>query len=158
MIGISACLGGSCCRYDGTAKTIPELQPLIETGKAVLICPEVLGGLEIPREPAEIVGGDGWDVWTGKASVLTISGKDVTAAFKTGAKRAYKKLKEQQITHLLTKENSPSCGKQLIYDGRFSGMKKAGVGVAVAYFEQHGINVMPESKWKQVLEEVELHE
>ena len=27
--------------------------------KAISVCPEILGGLQIPREPAEIIDGDG---------------------------------------------------------------------------------------------------
>lgn len=48
----------------------------------------------------------------------------MTEAFKAGAQRAYQKLKAQQITTLILKEKSPSCGSQLIYDGQFSGIKK----------------------------------
>ena len=50
MIGISACLGGLACRYDGQ-KEVPELMELVETGEAVMVCPEVIGGLPIPRIP-----------------------------------------------------------------------------------------------------------
>ncbi len=35
---------------------------LVETGEAVMVCPEVIGGLPIPRDPAEIIGGNGFDV------------------------------------------------------------------------------------------------
>ncbi len=67
MIGISACLGGLACRYDGQKKEVPELMELIETGEAVMVCPEVIGGLSIPRDPAEIIGGNGFDVWKDQA-------------------------------------------------------------------------------------------
>ena len=60
MIGISACLGGLACRYDGQKKEVPELMELVETGEAVMVCPEVIGGLSIPRDPAEIIGGNGF--------------------------------------------------------------------------------------------------
>ena len=39
MIGISACLGGLACRYDGQKKEVPELMELVETGEAVMVCP-----------------------------------------------------------------------------------------------------------------------
>ena len=67
MIGISACLGGLACRYDGQKKEVPELMELVETGEAVMVCPEVIGGLPIPRDPAEIIGGNGFDVWKDQA-------------------------------------------------------------------------------------------
>ena len=57
MIGISACLGGVCCRYDGRMQKINLIKELIAANEAVLVCPEVMGGLPIPRVPAEIVGG-----------------------------------------------------------------------------------------------------
>ena len=135
MIGISSCLGGICCRYDGKSQEQEALKQLVTNGKAIMICPEVLGG-------------DGFDVWANTAYVYTDNGEDVTEAFKAGAQRAYQKLKAQQITTLILKEKSPSCGSQLIYDGQFSGIKKAGVGVATAYFIQQGMTVYSEETWQ----------
>ena len=120
MIGISSCLGGICCRYDGKSQEQEALKQLVTNGKAIMICPEVLGELPIPRPPAEIIGGDGFDVWANTAYVYTDNGEDVTEAFKR-AQRAYQKLKAQQITTLILKEKSPVA---LIYDGQFSGIKK----------------------------------
>ncbi|MGM9904056.1 hypothetical protein A5844_000707 [Enterococcus sp. 10A9_DIV0425] len=147
MLGISACLGGVLCRYDGQGKTVPELRKLVIEGKAIMICPEVLGGLPVPREPAEIVGGDGFDVWNNKAKVRTTFGKDVTEAYKNGAIKAYQKLREKHIDSLILKSKSPSCGSDLIYDGSFSGILIEGVGVATAYFLQQKIAVYSEEEW-----------
>jgi uncharacterized protein YbbK (DUF523 family) len=152
MIGISACLGGICCRYDGKAKEIKALKELVAAKQAVVICPEVIGGLPTPREPAEIVNGDGFDVWQKQAQVLTVSGMDVTQQFRQGAIAAYEELKNQGITTIILKEGSPSCGSQRIYDGSFSGITKAGVGVAAAYFMKQGINVIPESDWQRAFD------
>lgn len=55
MIGISACLGGCPCRYDGKEQGKKQLIQLVEEKQAVMICPEVLGGLSTPRDPAEFV-------------------------------------------------------------------------------------------------------
>lgn len=154
MIGISACLGGVCCRYDGQAKEITALKKLVENGQAVLVCPEVLGGLPIPREPAEIRGGDGFDVWNGDAKVLTNTGEDVTALFKQGAITAYQKLVEQKITTIILKENSPSCGSKSIYDGTFSGNQRNGSGVATAYFIDRGLIVVSENDWETAIDRV----
>ena len=107
-------------------QAVPQLIELVRAGQAMMVCPEVLGGLPIPREPAEIVGGDGVDVWAQRAKVVTISGEDVTEQFTKGAKIAYQKLQEQGITQLILKEKSPSCGSQTIYDGNFSGIKNRG--------------------------------
>lgn len=152
MIGISACLGGICCRYDGQAKEIVALKKLVEDQKAILVCPEVLGGLPIPREPAEIIGGDGFDVWNDQAKVHTNTGADVTDLFKQGAIMAYQKLIEKEVTTIILKENSPSCGGKSIYDGTFSGNHRSGPGVATAYFISKGLEVISENDWQTVLD------
>lgn len=53
MVLVSKCLLGVPCRMDGKSKLVPEILRLYEEGKAVAVCPEVLGGLPTPREPAE---------------------------------------------------------------------------------------------------------
>ena len=84
MIAVSECLRGTPCRYDGMAKPNKGAQELVKAG-AVCICPEVLGGLDTPRSPAEIQGGDGFDVLCGKAKVVNKAGEDVTAQYVKGA-------------------------------------------------------------------------
>lgn len=150
MLGISACLGGVACRYDGGTNEIAALKSLVETNQALMICPEVLGGLPTPRPPAEIRGGDGFDVWQGKAKVFDQEGYDLTNAFKQGAIRAFKEMQKLQITGLVLKERSPSCGSNLIYDGSFSGTRIKGVGVATAYFIQQGLPVYSEENWQEM--------
>lgn len=152
MIGISGCLGGVFCRYDGGTQEIPQLQEMVRQGTAVMICPEVMGGLPTPREPAEIVGGDGFAVWAGEAKVLNRLGEDVTEAFKAGSIKAYQALQGLGIQHLILKERSPSCGSGQIYDGSFSGGKKTGVGVATAYFIQQGLTVLNETNWQEQID------
>lgn len=147
MIGISACLGGVFCRYDGKSQEVASLRKLVETQQAIMVCPEVMGGLSIPRKPSEIIGGDGFSVWENRAKVMNSEGEDVTEAFKKGSIQAYEKLKAQKIDTLVLKENSPSCGSHSIYDGSFSGNKTAGAGVATAYFLLQGMTVYSESQW-----------
>ena len=66
---VSACLLGMPCRYDGTGKREAGLEKLREQGHTLIpVCPEVLGGLPIPRPPAERQP-DG-RVITGKTSAL----------------------------------------------------------------------------------------
>ena len=52
---ISACLLGINCRYNGTSSRILELDSLLDSGRLIPICPEVLGGLKTPREACEII-------------------------------------------------------------------------------------------------------
>lgn len=144
MIGISACLTGIACRYDGRSNLVQPLDQLIPQGKAIAFCPEVLGGLTTPREPAEIVGGTAEDVWSGKAKVMTVSGEDVTESFKAGARIALEQAEQAHITVAVLKANSPSCGSQMVYDGTFSGNKIIGSGLTATLFRQNGIQVVDE--------------
>lgn len=56
LILVSACLAGLKVRYNGSVSLDSRIQQLITEGKAVAVCPEILGGFSTPREPAEIVG------------------------------------------------------------------------------------------------------
>ncbi|MGM0213237.1 DUF523 domain-containing protein [Enterococcus sp. AZ109] len=147
MLGVSSCLAGICCRYDGDHNQIDSLRQLVNEEKALTICPEVLGGLPTPRTPAEIIGGDGFDVWDDVARVVDKTGRDVTDMYKAGAIKAYNEFARLDVTQVILKERSPSCGSQLIYDGTFSGIRKKGVGVATAYFIKQGIQVFSEENW-----------
>ena len=139
MIAVSKCLSGVPCRYDGATKENAEISMLVKDGQALCICPEYL--LSVPREPCEIVGGDGADVLCGKAKVLDKNGNDRTEAFVKGAEDMLQYLRENGITKVILKAKSPSCGFKEIYDGTFSGRCKPGNGVAAALFLQHGIEI-----------------
>lgn len=47
MIVVSACLAGVRCRYNGEAFAVAEVVELVLSGRAIPVCPEVLGGLPI---------------------------------------------------------------------------------------------------------------
>lgn len=147
MILISSCLIGEYVRYDGGTQGDNRLISLVKEGKAIHACPELLGGLNVPREPAEIVGGDGFDVLDGHAKVITVSNNDVTKAFVKGAEATLKILLAECIDTVILKANSPSCGNTQIYDGSFSGTKKQGVGVTTALLKRNGIKVMSEKDY-----------
>lgn len=70
MIMVSSCLAGLKVRYNGTDSLNDVIQQMVAQNKAVTVCPELLGGFVTPREPAEIVGGDGRDVLEGRARVV----------------------------------------------------------------------------------------
>jgi uncharacterized protein YbbK (DUF523 family) len=142
---VSACLVGCHCRYDGASCDHEETQEQLRKGMAIPLCPEQLGGLSTPRNPAEIVGGDGFDVLDGKARVIDNQGNDVTEAFIAGARQALELAKKAGATEAVLKENSPSCGSSRIYDGTFSGKKVAGAGVTAALFIRNGIQVRAET-------------
>ncbi|MCJ1781952.1 DUF523 domain-containing protein [Mammaliicoccus sciuri] len=156
MIVISACLVGEKVRYDGNHKLDLFYKNLIDEKKAISICPEILGGLQVPREPAEIIGGDGYDVWNDQAKVMTVTGRDVTIQFKEGAKRALSIIKDLNANTVILKSDSPSCGSTVIYDGTFTGNKKEGVGVTTALFKLNDINVYDEKTFLTIFDNHEV--
>lgn len=150
MILFSACLAGFEVRYDGGHCLNETIRQLVAEGKAVTICPEVVGGLSVPREPAEIIGGNGEDVLDGKAKVISISGKDVTKEFLQGAYTTLEKAKEINASLVVLKERSPSCGIKEIYDGQFSGNTIPGSGVTAALLKRHQFNVVSDEQFVQL--------
>lgn len=70
MILVSSCLAGLEVRYNGTHCLNQKIRQMLEQKKAITVCPELLGGFSTPREPAEIIDGDGADVLDGKAKVM----------------------------------------------------------------------------------------
>ena len=108
----------------GSIKRLLNWLNSFKTGQAVMVCPEVLGGLPIPREPAEIVGGDGRDVWSQKPKSLLSLEKMSPEQFMNGAKLAYQKLHDLGITQLILKKKVLLCGSRIVYDGNFQESKR----------------------------------
>ena len=142
MIVVSACLAGKKCRYDGSAKTNGEVMRLVREGKAVCACPEAMSGLKIPRPPAEIRGGDGFDVLCGRAGVYNKEGKCVTQEFLNGARKFLAYVRKNGADEVWLKSKSPSCGAGRIYDGTFEGVLREGCGVTCALLLKSGIKVV----------------
>jgi uncharacterized protein YbbK (DUF523 family) len=146
MILVSSCLAGVKCRYNGTASLDEKIQELVEDKKAMLVCPELLGGFLTPREPAEIIGGNGNDVLDGRAKVIEKSGKDVTDLYIKGAINTLELAASNKASYVVLKEYSPSCGSKMIYDGSFQNKKIAGDGVTSALLKREGIKVISEEE------------
>jgi uncharacterized protein YbbK (DUF523 family) len=149
---VSACLLGEPVRYD--SDILPGC-PLIlkeweQEGRVIPVCPEILGGLPVPRSPAEIQGGGGEDVLAGNAKVIDINGQDVTDAFLAGARETLRLAKENDIKYAILKARSPSCGNKVIYNGNFTGRLIEGQGVAAAVCKQSGIQVFNEKEIDQI--------
>ena len=143
MYLVSACLVGINCRYDGKSTLNKDLEKLLKDGKAIVLCPEVLGGLDTPREPCEI------RVLDGERKVVSKSGRDCTDAFKRGADIALQVCKAAGITEAILQNRSPSCGCGKIYDGSFSGKLIDGNGMTAELLKQNGIRVFNEDNWKK---------
>lgn len=133
---ISACLLGCRTRYDGACKAIDAIESLKERYNLIPVCPEQLGGLATPRDPAEIIG-DG---------VCTKNGVDVTAQYRRGAEETLKLAKLFDCDTAILKERSPSCGYGRVYDGTFTGTLKEGSGVTSQLLEAAGIRIIGESR------------
>jgi len=146
---VSACLLGVACRYDGQSCPSPELTGLATRGKVIAICPEVAGGLPMPRLPAEIEGAyaglDGYAVLDGRTRVVRNDGVDVTAEFMQGAQAALALARQLGVRRAILKSDSPSCGAGRIHEGRFSGKLVPGDGVTVALLRRNGIQVINET-------------
>ena len=131
-IGVSACLLGRNVKYNGKNNFSLKLVEKLKDAEIIDICPEVLGGLPIPRDPAEIVDGE----------VITNKGQSVDYEFRKGAKRTLEIIKNEGIELVILQSRSPSCGKGQIYDGTFSSKLIEGDGVFVKLLEENGIKAM----------------
>lgn len=138
----SACLMGIDCRYNGERTELPALSELLQRHTLIPVCPETLGGMPTPREPAERCG----------SRVVTRSGADVTEFYERGAKEALRIARLCGCTCALLKERSPSCGCGIIHDGSFSGALAPGSGVCAEALQAAGIPVLGESEIAALLQ------
>ena len=141
---VSACLLGRPVRYDGRSKE-PGTDLIARwqaEGRLVPLCPEMAGGLPVPRPPAEIApGAVARDLLAGKGAIRTVAGENVTAAFLAGAAAALQLARETGCRHALLTEGSPSCGVRRVHAGRFDGTMRPGEGVVAAALWTEGIAV-----------------
>lgn len=133
---VSACLLKDGFKYDGTNNFNEKVKALESKYEFILVCPEVFGGLEVPRHPSEKVAD----------KVLMDNGRDVTKEFYAGANKALKMALDAGCKKAILKAKSPSCGKGVIYDGTFSHNKVPGNGVAAKLFLDNGIEVYTEDE------------
>lgn len=132
---VSACLLGVNCRYNAEPVPVPGVMELMERHMLIPVCPEQLGGLSTPREPAEICNG----------RVFSQNGTDVTENYCRGAKETLRLAKLFGCKYAILKERSPSCGYGKIYDGTFSNKLTDGDGFTAALLKKNGITVLGES-------------
>ena len=140
---VSACLLGLNTRYDGILRRNERViawlaeQDLIP----VPVCPEQLGGLPTPRPACQFVSGDGHDILDGQGLLLTTDNREVSEAFRRGAREALKALHASGCRSALLKERSPACGRHQVHR---AGQVVAGQGVACALLLREGIIVSSE--------------
>lgn len=149
---VSACLLGETVRYDGADRRHghPVLARWIAQGCVVAVCPEVAGGLPVPRPAAEIEGAAGGaQVLAGEARVVDVRGDDYSAPFVAGAQCTLALAVRHGVRVALLKEGSPSCGSGYTYDGSFTRRRVPLPGVASALLCAAGIKVFGEDEIAQ---------
>ena len=132
IIAVSACLLGENCKYSGGNNYSEKVARFIQGHEVVSVCPEVLGGLPVPRDSAEIVNG----------VVKHKDGSSVDAEFRKGAQIALETVLERQVDLVILQSRSPSCGPNTIYDGSFSGKVIPGQGVFAQMLKEKGIKMI----------------
>lgn len=141
-IAVSSCLLGINCKYNGKSNYNEEILKLKDKYELIPICPEVLGGLSIPRTPAEILNN----------KIINQIGIDVTNNYIDGANKALQILKDNNINIAILKAKSPSCGKGEIYDGTFTHTLIKGNGITSQLFLDNGITVYNEFNFTDILD------
>lgn len=145
MILISACLCGVNCKYNGGNNLKDKIEEVLKNQDYMLICPEQLGGLSTPRNPAEIV----------KDKVIDKEGNDVTINFKNGALEVIKISNLVKAKYALLKEGSPSCGSNFIYDGNFNGTKISGEGLTTKLLKENGVEIFSDDEIDKLIKNLE---
>lgn len=129
---VSSCLCGEKTRYDGKVFVSHKIKKLVDEGKAIMVCPEVLGGLKVPRLPCEIKNG----------RIINISSDDKTNFFVDGAVKTLDIAKNYGIKKAILKEKSPSCGSNYIYDGTFTKTLIHGQGITTRLLQLNNMEVI----------------
>lgn len=142
MYIISSCLLGNNCKYDGSNNENQRVIEFYQNHSCCTVCPETMGGLTNPREPAEIKGD----------RIIDRDGLDRTQEFEFGAERAWEHVLKQaerrreNIEGAILKANSPSCGNGRIYDGTFSKTLINGDGIFVKILKEKNIKIISEKE------------
>lgn len=132
---VSACLLGRLCNHRGGASPRPAVEELGRRFRLVAVCPEVDGGLPVPRPAAEI---------TADGTVRTIDGHDVTAEYRAGAEVAVALARRNDVAGAVLKARSPSCGSAEVYDGTFTRSLVPGEGLTASALRAAGYEVVSE--------------
>ena len=134
---VSKCLCGYNCKYNGNNNLKEKIKELEENDECIIICPEVFGGLPIPRIPFELQND----------RAINKEGIDVTDKVIEGCKIALAMIKENGVTKVILKENSPTCGVHYIYDGTFTHTKIKGMGLLTRMLKENNIEVISDEDY-----------
>ncbi len=138
---VSACLLGDNCKYSGGNNLNQNIIDDLKDFTIIKICPEVFGGLPIPRIPAEIIND----------KVINKEGIDVTKQYYDGANIALELARKNNVKKAILKAKSPSCGVGKIYDGSFTNTLIDGFGVTANIFKQNNIELYTEENYQEII-------
>ena len=124
---VSDCLMGTPCRWHGKdlrmssyVKKYIAANPDVEL---IPVCPEMLGGLPVPRPPVKRKKGRVYETCEEKTNRKNVTGKDITDSFQLGAQKTLDLAKKNNVKTAIMCNWSPSCdksgitGKLLIANG-----------------------------------------
>lgn len=149
---ISACLLGKKVRFDGgdnDCRNHDLIKKWLEEGRLISICPELEGGLSIPRDPAVITK------LNNNISVITSNNKDVTINYQAGAEKALELANKYNIKVAILKNRSPSCGSTHIYSNLNPKKIIEGFGITAGLLKEHGVAIFHEEQIDQVADYLE---
>ena len=129
---VSACLLGENCKYNGKNNRNEALLRRLQGHEVIPVCPEVLGGLGVPRPCVELRDGVAWNQ----------NGENVDAAFHAGVDKVLAQIEGQQIDLAILQSRSPTCGVRQIYDGSFSRRLIDGQGMLAAALAARGYRLV----------------
>jgi uncharacterized protein YbbK (DUF523 family) len=130
-IMVSACLLGDNVKYSGGNNYSEKLDKLCRCNEVIKVCPEIMGGLPVPRMPGEIRNG----------IVINEDGTSVDYEYRSGAAKALETALKEKPDLIVLQSRSPSCGVNEIYDGTFSHKRIPGHGVFAELLIKNGFNV-----------------
>ncbi|MCR5181607.1 MAG: DUF523 domain-containing protein [Clostridia bacterium] len=147
MYIVSACLLGENVKYSGGNNYSETVCRFLEDKEYCPVCPEVAGGLSVPRTPCERLGD----------RVVNKLGEDVTLEFLEGARlteeSVLRRYALEDIEGAILKANSPSCGYGTIHDGTFTGPLIERDGVFGERLRALGIRVYNENNITELIGE-----
>lgn len=139
---VSSCLLGHNCKYNGSHNENKAVMALKDRYELIPVCPELLGGLKVPRLSSELKGD----------KVINENEEDVTTFFEKGALLTLEIAQKNHCQVAILKAKSPSCGFGLIYDGTFSHHLITGVGITAKLLYQNGIVILNEDNFYEQID------
>lgn len=124
---VSSCLLAVPCRWHGKKTCYSSFvkKYLLQNSHVEIIpvCPELLGGLPVPRPAVKRLKGRVYETCVDKADRKNVTGRDVTKYFLKGAEKTLEMALKNNIKIAILCNWSPSCdksgitGKRLIANG-----------------------------------------